>query len=41
VLDTLVAIEDSIAEGRMVDVASRVDRVPTVAEDFDPFAATL
>jgi hypothetical protein len=41
VLDTLVAIDESISEGRMVDVSSRVDRVPLVAEDFDPFAATL
>jgi len=41
VLDTLVAIDESISDGRMVDVESRVDRVPLVAEDFDPFAATL
>ena len=41
VLDTLVAIDDSISTGQMVDVESRVDRVPLVADDFDPFAATL
>ncbi|SEP63129.1 Gfo/Idh/MocA family protein [Microlunatus flavus] len=41
VLDTLLAIEDSVREGRVVDVESRVDRVPLVADDFDPFASTL
>ena len=41
VLDTLVAIDNAIAENRIVEVESRVDRVPLVAEDFDPFQATL
>jgi predicted dehydrogenase len=41
VLDTLVAIDSAIAEDRTVAVESRVDHVPLVAEDFDPFEATL
>ena len=41
VLDTLVAIDEAITEDRVVAVDSRVDRVPLVADDFDPFAATL
>jgi predicted dehydrogenase len=41
VLDTMVAIDDAITEDRTVAVESRVDRVPLVAEDYDPFAATL
>ena len=41
VLDTLVAIDESVHEGRVVDVESRVERVPAVAEGFDPFAKTL
>ena len=41
VLDTLVAIDDAITHDRVVAVHSRVDRVPLVADDFDPFAATL
>jgi predicted dehydrogenase len=41
VLDTLVAIDNAIAEDRTVAVESRVDHVPLVAEDFDPFEATL
>jgi predicted dehydrogenase len=41
VLDTLVAIDEAIAEDRVVPVHSRVDRVPLVAEVHDPFAATL
>ena len=41
VLDTLVAIDESVHEGRVVDVESRVERVPAVAEDYDPFATTL
>jgi predicted dehydrogenase len=41
VLDTLVAIDHAIAENRTVEVESRVDHVPLVAEDFDPFEATL
>ncbi|HEY5981750.1 MAG TPA: Gfo/Idh/MocA family oxidoreductase [Microlunatus sp.] len=41
VLDTMVAIEEAITENRTVAVESRVGRVPWVAEDFDPFAATV
>ena len=41
VLDTLVAIDEAITEERVVHVDSRIDRVPLVADDFDPFAATL
>ena len=41
VLDTLVAIDEAITEDRVVPVHSRVDRVPLVADDHDPFAATL
>jgi predicted dehydrogenase len=41
VLDTLVAIDESVHEGRVVDVESRVERIPAVAEGFDPFARTL
>ena len=41
VLDTLVAIDEAITQDRVVPVDSRVDRVPLVADDFDPFAATL
>ncbi len=41
VLDTLVAIDEAMTEDRTVAVESRIDRVPLVADDFDPFAATL
>ena len=41
VLDTLVAIDEAVSQGRVVDVESRVERVPLVAETFDPFASTL
>jgi len=41
VLDTLVAIDEAITQERVVTVGSRVDRIPLVADDFDPFAATL
>ncbi len=41
VLDTLVAIDEAITENRVVAVESRVDPVPLVANDLDPFAATL
>ena len=40
-LDTLVAIDEAITEERVVAVDSRVDPVPLVADDFDPFIATL
>ena len=41
VLDTMVAIDEAVTEGRVVPVKSRVPRIPLVAEDSDPFAATL
>ena len=41
VLDTLVAIDAALTEDRVVPVDSRVERVPLVAEDFDPFQRTL
>ena len=41
VLDTLVAIDESVHQGGVVGVESRVDRVPAVAVDFDPFERTL
>jgi predicted dehydrogenase len=41
VLDTLVAIDEAITEERVVAVRSRVDRVPSVTEDYAPFIATL
>ncbi len=41
VLDTMVAIDEAVTENRVVAVDSRVAAVPPVAEDFDPFAATL
>jgi predicted dehydrogenase len=41
VLDTLVAIDEAITEERVVHVNSRIDRVPMVAGDVDPFTATL
>ena len=41
VLDALIAIDEAVESRRMVEVASRVDVVPLVPEDWDPFAATL
>ena len=41
VLDTMVAIDQAVTERRTVAVDSRVDPVPLVAEDYNPFAATL
>ena len=41
VLDTLVAIDEAVSERRVVPVESRVDPVPLVADDFDPFERTL
>ncbi len=41
VLDTLVAIDESVRGGQVVDVESRVERVPLVAESYDTFAQTL
>jgi predicted dehydrogenase len=41
VLDTLVAIDEALTENRTVTVHSRIDPVPLVADDLDPFTATL
>ena len=41
VLDVLVAIDDAMTENRTVAVDSRVERIPLVQEDYDPFATTL
>jgi predicted dehydrogenase len=41
VLDTLMAMDESVASGRTVEISSTVDAIPLVAEDWDPFAATL
>ena len=41
VLDTLMAIDEAIATSRTVEINSSVDAIPLVAEDWDPFAATL
>jgi predicted dehydrogenase len=41
VLDTMVAIDEAVTERRTVPVDSRTDRIPLVADDFDPYAATL
>jgi predicted dehydrogenase len=41
VLDTLMAIDQAVETGRTVEVGSTVELVPLIAEDWDPFAATL
>jgi len=41
VLDTLVAIDEALTQEQVVPVHSRIDRVPLVADDYDPFIATL
>jgi predicted dehydrogenase len=41
VLDTMLAIEEAVTTGHTVDIRSTVDPVPLVADDWDPFAATL
>ncbi|MFT4135865.1 Gfo/Idh/MocA family protein [Microbacterium sp.] len=41
VLDALVAIEESAASGRFVEVGSTVGDIPLVPDDRDPFEATL
>jgi predicted dehydrogenase len=41
ILDTLIAIEDAMTTGHTVNIRSTVDPVPLVADDWDPFAATL
>lgn len=41
VLDVMLSAEESAASGSVVTVDSRVQPVPAVPVDFDPFAATL
>ncbi|WGD37288.1 Gfo/Idh/MocA family oxidoreductase [Lysinibacter sp. HNR] len=41
VLDAMIGIEESISTGQFVSVESRVERVPTLPLDFDPFQQTL
>ena len=41
VLDTLLAIDEAVTTGHTVEITSTVDPVPLVAEEWDPFAATL
>ena len=41
VLDVLLAVSDAAETGRMVDVASRIQRPRPLPEDWDPAAATL
>ena len=41
ILDTLLAIDEAMASGHTVSVESNVEPVPLVAEDWDPFTATI
>lgn len=41
VLDTMIAIDESITSGRMIEVASTVEPIPIRSASWDPFAATL
>ncbi|MGA7146866.1 MAG: Gfo/Idh/MocA family oxidoreductase [Microbacterium sp.] len=41
VLDTLLAVEESVESRAFVPVQSTVDEVGSIAADFDPFEATL
>jgi hypothetical protein len=41
VLDTLVSIEEAIESRSMVEVASTIEAVPLLSEEWDPFQATL
>ena len=41
VLDTLLAIDEAVTTKAAIDVASRIDCIPLVADEFDPFIATL
>ncbi|ROP61460.1 Gfo/Idh/MocA family protein [Curtobacterium sp. PhB115] len=41
VLDTMVAVEESIAARSFIEVESTVAPVASLPEDFDPFASTL
>ncbi len=41
VLDSLLAIDEAVVSGQVVNITSTVDPVPLVPEDWDPFATTL
>jgi predicted dehydrogenase len=41
ILDTMLAIEEAVTTGHTVDVASSVDPVPLVADDWDPFTSAV
>jgi predicted dehydrogenase len=41
VLDILVSIEEAIESRSTVEVSSTVEPIPLLAEDWDPFQATL
>jgi predicted dehydrogenase len=41
VLDTLVSIDEAIESRRTVEVASTVEAIPLLSEEWDPFEATL
>lgn len=41
VLDVLLSVERSVVDERFVTVDSSVPRVPSLPEDFDPFASTI
>jgi predicted dehydrogenase len=41
VLDTLIAVEESATQGEFVTIESTVPPVPSLAQEFDPFEATL
>ena len=41
VLDVMLSAEESAESGQFVTVDSSVPRVPTLPEDFDPFAQTI
>ena len=41
VLDVMSAIDESITTHQSVDVASTTNKIPLVAEDWNPYAATL
>ncbi|GAB3601069.1 Gfo/Idh/MocA family protein [Microbacterium tumbae] len=41
VLDVMLSVEESVADGRFVAVESSVEPIPAMPVDFDPFARTL
>jgi hypothetical protein len=41
VLDTMIAIAESVESRAFVDVASSVDKPPLLPEDWDPLAETV